>query len=174
MTIFFEGWASIREFFEQGGNVLWGVFFVTLLLWTFIVERLWYFRFQMPARFEEAKAEWTKRSDRTSWYAKKVRQGIISRFNADVSENVSMVQTCVALAPLFGLLGTVTGMIQVFDVMANLGTGNARAMASGVSAATLPTMSGMVVAISGIYFAQSMGRTAKHAVEELEDELRSN
>jgi len=82
-----------------------------------------------------------------------------------------MIKTCIAVAPLFGLLGTVTGMIHVFDVMAALGTGNARAMASGVSAATLPTMSGMVVALSGIYFGQSLERQAKVVVEELEDEL---
>ena len=45
-------------------------------------------------------------------------------------------------------------------------------MASGVSKSTLPTMAGMVVAVSGIYFAQSIGEQARHAVEELGDELR--
>jgi len=55
------------------------------------------------------------------------------------------------LAPLFGLLGTVTGMIEVFQVMAFSGGGDARAMAGGVSKATLPTMAGMVVALSGVF-----------------------
>ena len=54
-------------------------------------------------------------------------------------------------APLFGLLGTVTGMIEVFQVMAFNGGGDARAMAGGVSKATLPTMAGMVVALSGVF-----------------------
>jgi len=58
----------------------------------------------------------------------------------------------IGLCPLFGLLGTVTGMIHVFDVMAVTGTGNARAMASGISQATIPTMAGMVIAIAGLYF----------------------
>ena len=44
-------------------------------------------------------------------------------------------------------------MIQVFDVMASLGSGNPRAMADGVSAATIPTLAGMVVSISAIPFA---------------------
>ena len=48
-----------------------------------------------------------------------------------------------------GLLGTVTGMIEVLQVMACNGGGDARAMAGGVSKATLPTMAGMVVALSG-------------------------
>jgi len=55
------------------------------------------------------------------------------------------------LAPLFGLLGTVTGMIEVFQVMAFTGGGDARSMAGGVSKATLPTMAGMTTALSGVF-----------------------
>ena len=43
-------------------------------------------------------------------------------------------------------------MIKVFDVMAVLGTSDARAMAAGVSMATIPTMAGLVVALSGLFF----------------------
>ena len=46
--------------------------------------------------------------------------------------------------------GTVTGMIEVFQVMAFTGGGDARSMAGGVSKATLPTMAGMVSALSGV------------------------
>ena len=59
------------------------------------------------------------------------------------------VKTLVALCPMLGLLGTVTGMIEVFDVMA-AGGGNTRGMAAGVSKATLPTMAGMVAAPLGL------------------------
>ncbi len=62
-----------------------------------------------------------------------------------------MIQACVALCPLLGLLGTVTGMIEVFHVMASSGTSNARAMAGGVSKATVPTMAGMVAALSALF-----------------------
>ena len=67
----------------------------------------------------------------------------------------------IALLPMFGLLGTVTGMIQVFDVMASMGSGNARAMANGVSAATIPTMAGMVIALVALPFAARLDRTYK-------------
>ena len=167
-----DAYGSIRDFFEAGGNVLWGVFCITVLLWSFIVERLMYFRFELPVHAAAIKAEWAKRTDHTSWYARRIRERMISEFAIEANRNVGMVKTCIALAPLFGLLGTVTGMIAVFDVMANLGTGNARAMASGVSQATLPTMAGMVVAISGIYFGTSLARRARDAIEELSDELR--
>ncbi len=82
-----------------------------------------------------------------------------------------MIQTFVALCPLLGLLGTVTGMIQVFEVMAISGSGNARSMAAGVSRATIPTMAGMVGALSGVFFVTILTRTVKRNVQFLEDEM---
>nr|NIP17524.1 MotA/TolQ/ExbB proton channel family protein [Xanthomonadales bacterium]NIX12314.1 MotA/TolQ/ExbB proton channel family protein [Xanthomonadales bacterium] len=79
--------------------------------------------------------------------------------------------TCVALCPLLGLLGTVTGMIEVFDVMAISGTGNPRSMASGVSKATIPTMAGMVAALSGIAMSTYLQRKAGRERELLSDHL---
>ena len=55
--------------------------------------------------------------------------------------------------------------------MAVTGSGNARAMASGISKATLPTMAGMVVALSGLFFTNSLERKDEWSVEQLEDEL---
>ena len=76
---------------------------------------------------------------------------MISQAKVEISKNLSIIQTCVVLAPLFGLLGTVTGMIEVFQVMAFNGGGDARSMAGGVSKATLQPMAGMVVAVSGVF-----------------------
>ena len=55
------------------------------------------------------------------------------------------------LCPLLGLLGTVTGMIEVFNVMAVTGGGDAKSMAGGVERSTIPTMAGMVSALSKAY-----------------------
>ena len=79
-----------------------------------------------------------------------------------------------ALCPLLGPLGTVTGMITVFDVMAVSGTGNARSMAAGVSQATIPTMGGMVAALSGMFPAIYLERQAKRRTSEFEDHLASS
>jgi biopolymer transport protein ExbB len=68
-------------------------------------------------------------------------------------------------------MGTVTGMIEVFDVMAVSGGGNARSMAAGVSKATIPTMAGMVGALSGVFAATWLTRTSKTERTHLEDAL---
>ena len=66
------------------------------------------------------------------------------------------------MCPMIGLLGTVYGMVEVFEVLSFLGTGNPRAMSSGVAMATIPTMSGMVITLFGLYFYQDInGRISK-------------
>jgi len=84
---------------------------------------------------------------------------------------VPIVQTLVALCPLLGLMGTVTGMIEVFDAMAVSGSSNARLMASGVSKATIPTMAGMVGALSGVFLVTILTRRVETEVERLDEEL---
>ena len=96
---------------------------------------------------------------------------MISEIGVDCRRSVPIIKSVMAILPLLGLLGTVTGMIGVFDVMAFAGTGNARLMAAGVSKATIPTMSGLVAALSGLYFAAWLERKSVTQVERLEDAL---
>ena len=97
---------------------------------------------------------------------------MISEIKLRLSRSLPTIKTLIALCPLLGLLGTVTGMIQVFDVMAITGTGNARAMASGVSMATIPTMAGMVAALSGLYFGARLQHHAQFETQKAADLLR--
>jgi biopolymer transport protein ExbB len=97
------------------------------------------------------KVEWECIEDHSTWKAEQIKEKLISQAKIEVNKYLSLVNTCVALAPLFGLLGTVTGMIEVFQVMAFTGGGDARSMAGGVSKATLPTMAGMTTALSGVF-----------------------
>ncbi len=136
---------------EAGGSVLWLIAILVFFMWGMIFERIWYFSHGHNVYIRKLSDKWQKRSDKKSWHALQIREKIISQAKQEITRNLSLIQTCVMLAPLFGLLGTVTGMIEVFQVMAFNGGGDARAMAGGVSKATLPTMAGMVVALSGVF-----------------------
>lgn len=59
----------------------------------------------------------------------------------------SFVLVIAAVAPLMGLLGTVTGMIETFDVITEFGTGDPKLLSGGISAALVTTMQGLIVAI---------------------------
>jgi biopolymer transport protein ExbB len=108
---------AIRDFLELGGPVLRLIAWVILFMWILILERLIFFRTGLRALTAEAVAEWEDRSERKSWYAHEIRSKIISKVNMAANQGLPMIQTFVALCPLLGLLGTVTGMISVFEVM---------------------------------------------------------
>jgi biopolymer transport protein ExbB len=162
---------TIRDFMELGGNVLFVIGFLTLFMWVLIVERLVYLRSGHKRLAATALHIWESRDDHKSWNAHQIRSRLISQVAARVERNIPLIQTCVALCPLLGLLGTVTGMVEVFEVMAISGSGNPRSMASGVSKATIPTMAGMVAALSGVAMATYLQRKASRERELLADNL---
>lgn len=175
----FERWhalaAAMPEWFAQfihaGGGILWAILVVTVLLWTLILERLWFYQVVFPRRMRRWENEWQARADHASWRAHAIRALLVSNANIQLRAGVTPIRTLIAICPMLGLLGTVTGMIQVFDVMALKGTSDGRAMAAGVSHATIPTMAGMMVALSGLYFGTRFPLRAARATRRLADKL---
>ena len=161
----------VREFLDRGGDVLLAIGAVTFLMWTLMLERLWYFRRVAPREAARIQEVWNARSDHDSWYASQIRTLLVSEARSSFGRSLLMIRTLVALCPLLGLLGTVTGMIEVFDVMAISGSGNTRAMASGVSKASIPTMAGMVAALSGLALSVQLERHAQRQTEHIADRL---
>ena len=146
-----EAFNTLRDFMSAGGSVLWLIAILAAFMWAIILERIWYFNAGHKVYMDELKSEWDSLSDHTTWKASAIKEKLISQARTEVNRYLPLINTCVALAPLFGLLGTVTGMIEVFQVMAFTGGGDARSMAGGVSKATLPTMAGMTTALSGVF-----------------------
>jgi biopolymer transport protein ExbB len=58
MNLLPDAFAAIRDFMEAGGNVLYGILFVTVLMWTFIIERIWFFFFTLPRRVAQVREGW--------------------------------------------------------------------------------------------------------------------
>lgn len=169
---FVEFLEAIRDFIETGGQVLLAIGVLIFIMWLFILERAMYFFVWHQKLKEQTIANWYARKDRSSWNAEQIRQLFISRLDLNLKNSIPVIQAMVALCPLLGLMGTVTGMIEVFDVMAISGSGNARSMASGVSKATVPTMAGMVGALSGVFASTWLTRTAKSERMHLEDAMQ--
>lgn len=168
MLEFFE---AIRDFTETGGTVLLVIGVLIFVMWLMILERIMYLLIWHKQAKKDAVARWNQRTDHSSWNAHQIRQATVSRISMALSSNLPVIQALVALCPLLGLMGTVTGMIEVFDVMSMTGSGSARSMASGVSKATIPTMAGMVGALSGVFATTWLTRTAKKERAHLEDAL---
>jgi biopolymer transport protein ExbB len=166
-----EAFEAIRDFMEMGGPVLTAIAWLLFVMWIMIVERWAFFRTGLKSQINNVVETWEARPERKSWQAHQIRQAMVSRVTISAQEGLSIIKTLVALCPLMGLMGTVTGMIEVFDVMAVSGSGNARSMAGGVSKATIPTMAGMVAALAGVFATTYLTRAATHQTQLLEDHL---
>jgi len=167
-----EAFWHLQDFLDSGGWVLWGILLATVLLWTLMLERLWFLARVFPSHAKDYQQAWQDRGERRSLAARHIRSAWLSQARQRLNQYLPMVRVLIALCPLLGLLGTVSGMIQVFDVMALSGNGNPRAMAAGVSRATVPTMAGMVIAISGLFCLARLDQQSRRALQRLSDRLR--
>lgn len=163
--------ARAVEFFQAGGFAMYPLTLLTIVMWTLIVYKLCWFRLEKrrentPDRCLAALSSGAGPS--ASGWQKAILSGYLDRRCADPELNrtamaclrspyearamrhVGTILLLAAVAPLMGLWGTVTGMIATFDVISQFGTGNARAMASGISEALLTTQAGLVAAVPGM------------------------
>jgi biopolymer transport protein ExbB len=162
---------SLSELVELGGPFVVSILACCFLMWTLVVERWWYFSRGLPKDVARAIDAWSARGDHRSWCARQIRAAAISRLNAAMSANLPLLRVLVPLSPLLGLIGTVSGMLEVFDSMALRGSADARAMASGVSEAMVCTLSGLAVSITGLYPVYYFQSRTRVETELLADKL---
>jgi biopolymer transport protein ExbB len=155
---------------DGGPFVVW-IFASGVLLWALVLERYWYFSRILPKQAAALQSQWDARKDKTSWCARQIRQAMISRLNTSMTAGFPVMQVLVPMSPLLGLIGTVSGMLEVFDSMALRGNADARSMASGVSAAMICTMTGLAVSITGLYPVHYFRSRAVRETELLADRL---
>lgn len=165
---------ALLDLMGAGGLVMWLLAALCVLFWTLMLERFWYMQRQFPAWVKERHQAWQRlcQEEFSNGWPRTVRSAWIAQAHEQLITPLTVIKALVALFPLLGLLGTVTGMVAVFDVLALSGTGNPRAMAAGVWQATLPTLAGMVLAIGGLFSVAHLERNARRALGRLSDQLR--
>ena len=164
------------ELFLKGGVLMYPIAFCSIVAVGIFLERLWALRrgrviprgFLMEVIDLVAKGKLTealalcKRTDASishvlyaglSSYGKR-RDAIKERMEevgrrevANMERYINVVGTIAGVAPLLGLLGTVSGMIKSFNVIALQGVAEPGALAGGISEALLTTAAGLIVAI---------------------------
>ena len=172
-----DGWAVL---FDQGGIILWVILALSIFMWALILERYWFFQQELPQLTARMTEQWRKlrshgqnndshnnnghsntiTSQPNSSGNPPVHSGLAflnelltNQFRSESRRHVLAIQTLTNILPMLGLLGTVSGMIAVFDVITEFGSGNTRGMAAGISRALVTTMAGLLTALSGLYFA---------------------
>ncbi|XQR88509.1 MotA/TolQ/ExbB proton channel family protein [Stutzerimonas urumqiensis] len=168
-----DGAHALLDFMAAGGVVMWALAGLCVIYWTLVFERLWFMRRVFPSWVAARQRAWQRLPGGSDGgWQRSIRLAWLSQAQLQLTTPLRLTRMLVALCPLLGLLGTVSGMIAVFDVLALNGTGNPRGMAAGVWQATLPTMAGMVLAITGLFSLARLERNARQALDRLADQLR--
>ena len=157
---------DLSHFFDRGGSVLYIVFFIAFFLWGLLIDRFVYLYFTFKKQRKEILQN-VKTNSYDQKFIQEIQTHIVEDIRLQLNDGLDFIKTLIIVCPLVGLLGTVTGMIEVFDVMANIGNGDVKSMANGVSMATIPTMAGMVIALSGILFEKKLELSIKYHTDKL-------
>jgi len=172
MMVFIDNWLPwLGDLLSLGGNILGLILIMAFFMWSLLCERLYYLFFVYPQQARRAVRLWESRSDKASWFALQFREHLRHRISAELNKNFSLIATIIKVCPLLGLLGTVAGMLEVFDALAATGSNNPRSMAAGVSKATVSTLAGMVVAIFGLLVSKFAERRAQAERDTLQSRL---
>ena len=165
---------QLVDYFQAGGNIMLPLLLLSLVMWTLAIVKM--LRFVKERRRETTPEHCldlfqgeggTCRAGLSKWQwdilsqyleqrcddpelNREMLEAMRMRQEVEAMRHIGTILVLSAVAPLLGLLGTVTGMINTFDVISQFGTGNARALASGISEALVTTQSGLVVAVPGL------------------------
>ena len=115
-------------------------------------------------------AEFLKKREINPGVDRNIMDETVMAVASSFDRRLAAITVLASVAPLLGLLGTVLGMISTFDTISLHGTGNARAMAGGISEALISTQTGLLVAIPGLTmknFLASRAQNLKHRVSSL-------
>ncbi len=160
-----EIFKTYSNFINQGGPVVLILFFISIYLFILISIKFKFLFFDISELKIKYKKDLT--NIKNDQYLLLNQSILKSDFKTSVIKDFYIIQTLIALCPVLGLLGTVTGMIEVFDVVSFFGTGNARALASGITKATLPTMTGMAISIVGLLTFTILNSKSQSIISEI-------
>ena len=159
---------------EQGGTVMPYIFALSVLLWALYPGASVVLRRVQPEALATVRAAWEARTERRSRAARRFREHQVAALYAAGRRALPAIGTLITALPLLGLLGTASGMIDTFEVITAFGGANRRGIAAGISEALVATFTGLVTALSGLYFSVHLEARARRIPAEAETLLRAD
>ncbi len=186
MQMLIDQYYAVQGYLAAGGMVMIPLLAVSVIMWILIINRMFFFRRLNRKNMTRERAAKYVRDGQVP--DPKDYRGVIAMLvtefqwrrtgNVNIDRHIldetvmsvgsklegtlTVIGVLAKVAPLMGLLGTVTGMIVTFDIISVFGAGNARAMAGGISEALITTQTGLMVAIPGLYAHNFLTRRAEN------------
>lgn len=167
---------NVFNYFQRGGPMMWPLLICSLVGLIFIIERIIAYRriqgdtaeifsdiresllegnlrgsLEVCESFDHPVATTLKsgllRFGKSNNEIDKAMESVALHEISKLEKGLWVLATIANIAPLFGFLGTVTGMIDSFENLAEVGLGNPQAVASGISEALITTATGLTIAL---------------------------
>lgn len=186
-------WLRLLDLARSGGWVMIPLGSVSLLMWTLIAERMITFRRLTAGDLGIQDAVHAVQGNPVNHFGHGLRATLLRNYTRHrtgdseldkrilaecaiklrplLNRNLAVIAALGSVAPLLGLLGTVSGMIATFNVISAIGTGNARPLAGGISEALVATEAGLLVAIPGLLLSASLSRRANRLSTHLDQTM---
>ncbi len=167
----FADWLQSSSLLLAGGWVMVAILLLSVLMWVLILDRYLFLFRRRGDLVRDAVDAWRMSAGSSPQVNRRLRAALTASFHGRLGSWLITIQVITAVLPLLGLLGTVGGMIQTFEVMTVFGSGNVRGMAEGISQALITTMAGLMTALAGMYFAGDLTSRIERETERLREHL---
>ncbi len=137
---------SFKQFMQDGGILMYPILAMLVIALVLISERL-FVLFRSRKYFETIEKTISNPELKTREEAEKAVEALFAKIVPHLESRLSIISVLGTTAPLLGLLGTVMGMIELFDVITMHGTADPKLLAGGISIALITTEAGLSVAI---------------------------
>jgi biopolymer transport protein ExbB len=190
--------SDFLDLMSRGGPVMWVIFFTAWVAIIMLIERMlriraWHKQAILDQESFDKNKDYQPDLENGGPYSPialllKAMQGTEIKSKKELAEQLNIqlaeltprlegtlptIAIIGSLLPMLGLLGTVTGMINVFEVIALQGTGDPQEMAHGISQALLTTASGLIIAIPVIFSHHLLVRKLRHALAITEQSMHA-
>lgn len=156
--LFNNSWHLLLLFMKQGGIIVWILALVAIFIWLLVIERFFFLSFTFKKLQKKELRIWQQIADKKAWSSRMLYRHLLFGVHTRLFQSINLIKALVMICPMLGLLGTVTGMITIFDLLATenkellpLLPADEQMLNAGLSRAILPTLVGMVIALSGTF-----------------------
>ena len=190
MEFLIQGFEQFNDYMNSGGLVMWPLAISVLVLWYALGHRYYTLNRGSKASVRNLVRKFSEgiRSEPKGMIDGAIVEGLsivkehgtgkitrdyvtdaYSVYTVEITKYSTLIKTIVAIAPLIGLLGTVIGMIETFDSLADAALfSQSGGIAGGISQAMFTTQLGLVVAVPGLIIGNILQRKADKMIMDLE------
>ena len=162
----------LYEFHTAGGAILVALIIAALIMWSLIVERYLYFTFNRKQSQIRYLQLWRTTRSETIAQRQLLKLYYLSEYRIQSERGIAWIHQLVKVSLLLGLLGTILVLIAVFESQLLIVSASNQPISNGIAQAIIPTTTGLLVSLSGLFFVYHLRNLANNSVSRLDDLLR--